>query len=176
MQVFGVTGRSGSGKTTLVVRLIAEFDRRGLTVSTIKHAHHGFEPDHPGKDSHAHRAAGAREVLLAGPERWALFHEYRDEPERSPEQLLERLAAVDLVIAEGYQGAPWPRLEVWRGVRGEPPLAAAGTPGIVALATDRDAGPEVRVPVLALEATDAIATFMLEFLARRMPPAGLSRP
>src|SRR3954453_5769559 len=101
MRVIGLAGWSGAGKTTLLLKLIPELNRRGLTVSTLKHAHHAFEVDKPGKDSFAHREAGANEVLIASSRRWALIHELRNEPEPALPALLTRLAPVDIVIVEG---------------------------------------------------------------------------
>src|SRR5580692_10156048 len=134
MQIIGLTGWSGSGKTTLLTALIPRFVARGLSVSTIKHAHHGFDLDQPGKDSWRHRTAGAREVLVASSVRWALMHEVDGEEPGLPE-LLERLAPVDLVIVEGYKANPHPKIEVHRPALGKPPLWP-DRPDIVAVASD----------------------------------------
>ena len=134
MKVLGLTGWSGSGKTTLMAALIPRFIARGLSVSTIKHAHHGFDLDQPGKDSWRHRQAGAREVLVASSVRWALMHEVTGEEPGLPE-LLERLSPVDLVIVEGYKANPHPKIEVYRPALGKPPLWP-DRPDIVAVACD----------------------------------------
>src|SRR5690349_12988821 len=114
MRVIGLAGWSGAGKTTLLVKLIPELARRGLTVSTVKHAHHAFDIDTPGKDSFEHRAAGATEVLVASARRWALVHELRGQAEPSLQALLQQLSAVDLVIVEGFKAAAHPKIEVFR--------------------------------------------------------------
>jgi molybdopterin-guanine dinucleotide biosynthesis protein B len=135
MQAIGIVGWSGAGKTTLITRLIPELSRRGLTVSTIKHAHHGFDVDRPGKDSFAHRAAGASEVLVASSARIALMRELRGAPEPSLSELLRLLAPVDLVLIEGYKRDPLAKIEVSRAANGKPPLYPED-PHIVALASD----------------------------------------
>jgi molybdopterin-guanine dinucleotide biosynthesis adapter protein len=122
MRVIGFAGFSGAGKTTLIVRLIPELNRRGLSVSTIKHAHHGFDLDLPGKDSFAHRAAGAQEVLVASANRLALMRELRGTPEPSLAELLRLLAPVDLVLVEGFKRNPLPKIEVYRAANGKPPI------------------------------------------------------
>lgn len=163
MKRFGLTGWSGSGKTSLLVRLIPALVSRGITVSTVKHAHKGFDIDHPGKDSHRHREAGATEVLVGSPRRWALVHEIRDdEPEWTLDGLLPKLSPVDLVIIEGFKRDPHPKIEVWRPETGKP-LIAGDDPSVVAVASD-GAVPDVSVPVLDLNDTDAIATFIIEQL------------
>src|SRR5262249_50377293 len=122
MRVIGLAGWSGSGKTTLLTRLIPRLVARGLCVSTVKHAHHSFDVDQPGKDSHAHRAAGATEVLVGAQSRWALVHELRDAAEPSLRELLRKLSPVDLVLIEGYKREPHPKLEVYRRGNGKPLL------------------------------------------------------
>ena len=114
MRVIGFAGWSGAGKTTLIVRLIPELNRRGLSVSTIKHAHHNFDLDQPGKDSYEHRAAGAEEVLVASANRVALMRELRGAPEPSLAELLRLLKNVDLVLVEGFKRDPLPKIEVFR--------------------------------------------------------------
>lgn len=156
--VFGVTGWKNSGKTTLIVALIAEYKRRGLRVSTIKHAHHTFDIDVPGKDSHRHRMAGASEVLVASHARWALLHELQDETPPSLEQLLSHLAPCDLVLVEGFKGDPHPKIEVARG-DGVQRLIADGDPSILAVATDRPRA-IARHRTLALDDVAAIAAFI----------------
>ena len=114
MRIFGLAGWSGSGKTTLLTALIPELVRRGVRVSTIKHAHHEFDIDRPGKDSWLHRQAGASEVMVASPRRFALMHELRGAPEPTLRELLARMAPADLVLVEGFKRAPHPKLEVHR--------------------------------------------------------------
>ena len=122
MKVFGIAGYSGSGKTTLLEKLIPQLTARGLKVSVIKHAHHGFDIDKPGKDSYRHREAGATEVLLSCGDRWALMHERRDEVEPSLNELIGHLSPCDLVLIEGFKQEPVPKLEVYRPENGKPPL------------------------------------------------------
>lgn len=134
MTLLGITGWSGSGKTTLLTALIPVLATHGLSVSTIKHAHHDFDLDQPGKDSWRHRAAGAQEVLIAAGRRWALLHEnHGEEPDLA--DLLPRLAPVDLVLVEGYKASPHPKLEVHRPSLGKPPIWP-GRPDIIAVASD----------------------------------------
>lgn len=135
MQVFGFAGWSGSGKTTLIEQLIPRFGSLGLTVSLIKHAHHEFDVDQPGKDSYRHRAAGCHEVLVSSAVRWAQMHELRGAPELSLAQALQRLSPCDLVLIEGFKTAAIPKLEVYREGVGKP-LLHPGDPHIVAIATD----------------------------------------
>ena len=122
MRVIGFAGFSGAGKTTLIVRLIPELNRRGFSVSTIKHAHHGFDVDRPGKDSYEHRAAGAREVLVVSANRLALMRELRGAPEPSLADLLRLVAPVDLILVEGFKRDPLPKIEVYRAANGKPPI------------------------------------------------------
>jgi molybdopterin-guanine dinucleotide biosynthesis protein B len=158
MHVIGLAGWSGSGKTTLITRLIPRFIARGLRVSTIKHAHHSFDIDAPGKDSYVHRAAGATEVLIGSSGRWALIHELREEPEPDLPSLLRRLSPVDLVLIEGFKRALHPKLEVHRPALGKP-LLYPDDRHIVALASDAPlAAP---LPVLSLDDVEAIAELML---------------
>ena len=160
MKMFGLTGWSGSGKTTLMVRLIPALIRRGLTVSTMKHAHKGFDIDHPGKDSHNHRVAGATEVLVSSPRRWALMHEIRDdEPELTLNELLPKLSPVDLLLIEGFKREPHEKIEVWRPAVGKP-MIAPGDPSIVAIASDSPV-PDAPVPVFDLDDEEAIAAFII---------------
>ena len=161
MKVFGIAGWSGSGKTTLLERLIPCFTARGLAVSVIKHAHHGFDIDRPGKDSYRHREAGAGEVLLACGERWALLHENRGGPEPGLSELLARLAPCDLVLIEGFKQEPVPKLEVYRPENGKPALFPERA-DIVAVAA---AGPlDTELPVLPLDDMEAIAAFVMDYL------------
>jgi len=159
MRVVGLAGWSGAGKTTLLLKLIPEFRRRGLAVSTLKHAHHAFEIDHPGKDSFEHRAAGAREVLIASGRRWALVHELRDEAEPPLADLLRRLSPVDLVLIEGFKAYAHPKLEVFRAANGKPPLWGEA-PNIRAIASDTEL-PGAKAPVVPLSDTAAIADRLL---------------
>ncbi len=135
MKVVGIVGWSGSGKTTLVEAVIPVLIADGLTVSTVKHAHHGFDMDRPGKDTHRHRQAGAHEVLVAAAARWALLHEIVG-PEPTLPDLLCRLAPVDLVLVEGFKTHPFPKLEVHRPAIGKPPIWPAD-PDIIAVASDQ---------------------------------------
>lgn len=155
MRIIGITGWSGAGKTVLLTQLIPLLTARGLRISTIKHAHHAFDVDVPGKDSFEHRAAGASEVLISSGRRFALMHELRGEAEWSLVQLLEKLSPVDLVIIEGFKRAPHPKIEVFRAANGKPPLYPDNET-IVAVAAD---GPQpgARCPVLALGDVNAIA-------------------
>ncbi len=159
MRVFGLAGWSGSGKTTLVVKLIPELVRRGVKVSTIKHAHHAFDVDQPGKDSYEHRNAGASEVLVASANRFALMREHRGAPEPALEALLDRLAPVDLVLVEGFKRDRHDKLEVHRPSLGKP-LLAHDDPHIVAVASDAPVA-GLRVPLLALDDIAAIADFVM---------------
>jgi len=158
-RVFGVVGWSGSGKTTLVTGLIPELVRRGLTVSTVKHTHHNIDIDKPGKDSHRHREAGATEVLVTSPVRWALIHELRDQAEPDMEGLIRQMAAVDLVLIEGFKSHRFAKLEVHRATLGKP-LLAATDPSVVAVASDA-ALPYLALPVLPLGNVEAIASFIM---------------
>jgi molybdopterin-guanine dinucleotide biosynthesis protein B len=153
MRVIGLAGWSGAGKTTLLLRLIPELARRGVAVSTVKHAHHAFDVDEPGKDSFEHRSAGAREVLVASGRRWALMHELRAEPEPGLAALLARLSPVDLVVVEGFKTAAHPKIEVHRAANGKPFLFR-DIPNVRAVAADGPV-PDAPVPVLPLD--DAIA-------------------
>lgn len=160
MKAFGLAGWSGSGKTTLTVKLIPALRRRGLSVSTIKHAHHAFDVDQPGKDSYEHRHAGAEEVLVSSAARWALMHEHRGAPEPGLEELLAKLAPVDLVLVEGFKREGLPKLEIWRRSVGKP-LRAPEDPQVLAVASDGPV-PETDRPVLPLDDVEAIADFIVE--------------
>ena len=159
MKIFGIAGWSGSGKTSLVVRLVPELVGRGLSVSTMKHAHHAFDVDTPGKDSYEHRRAGATEVLVGSANRWALMHELRGAPESSVEELIRHMTPVDLLIIEGFKRHAHDKLEVYRRSVGKPLLCPEDS-RIVAVASDGPV-PEARVPVIALDDTRAIADFVL---------------
>ncbi|MEM6387007.1 MAG: molybdopterin-guanine dinucleotide biosynthesis protein B [Pseudomonadota bacterium] len=158
MRVWGITGWKNSGKTGLVERLVAEFTRRGLTVSTIKHAHHSFDIDHPGRDSFRHRDAGAKEVLLSSEKRWALMHETNNEGEASLDALLKKLAPCDLVLVEGFKHEPHPKIETYRGET-EQELIAHENTTIRAIASDTQVTSNGR-PVFNLDDTLGIADFI----------------
>ena len=167
MKVFGIAGYSGSGKTTLLEKLIPQFTARGLTVSVIKHAHHGFDIDRPGKDSYRHRAAGASEVLLSCNDRWALMHERRDGSDVTLDELLARLAPCDLVLVEGFKQEPIPKLEVYRPENGKPPLFPERS-DIVAVASNVTLA--TSLPELALDDVAAIADFVMNTLSLQERP------
>ena len=158
MKIYGVTGWKNAGKTGLMERLVAEITSRGLSVSTIKHAHHSFDVDHPGKDSHRHRVAGAHEVLLASKNRIALMQELRDNEEPELAHLLTRLSPVDLVLIEGYKRDRHPKIEAHRAVTGQP-LIAPGDDTIRAVASDVPL--TLDRPVFGLDDTIALADFVL---------------
>lgn len=159
MQIFGIVGWKNSGKTTLIAALVREFRSRGLRVSTIKHAHHAFDLDRPGKDSYLHRDAGAEEVLIASHSRWALLHELRGEQEPALPELLQHMSPVDLVLVEGFKAEAHPKLEV-RRAGSDGPLLAQSDPHIVAIATDDAVDPDGR-PVFAPDDIAGIADFIL---------------
>jgi molybdopterin-guanine dinucleotide biosynthesis protein B len=159
MRLFGFAGWSGSGKTTLIESLIPRLVARGMTVSLIKHAHHTFDVDQPGKDSWRHRQAGSSEVLITSAVRYALVHELRGAPELILSQAVERLSPCDLVLVEGFKRAPIPKLEIWRETVGKPWLHPED-PHIVAIASDEPQRFAGRLPTFSLEDIDAIATFV----------------
>ena len=158
MKVFGFAGYSGSGKTTLIERLIPLFTQRGVTVSLIKHAHHTFDLDRPGKDSYRHREAGCTEVLVTSSRRWALIHELRGVPEPPLQEHLKRLSPCDLVLVEGFKHSEIPKLEVYRAEVGEP-LIHPHDANVVAIATDKRL--ETKLPQFDLSAPQPIADFVL---------------
>jgi molybdopterin-guanine dinucleotide biosynthesis protein B len=160
MRVIGLAGWSGAGKTTLLSKVIPHLVVRGLRVSTLKHAHHAFDLDQPGKDSHSHRMAGATEVLIGSANRWALMHELRGAAEPGLHELLRKLSPVDLVIVEGYKRESHPKLEVYRAAVGKP-LLHPDDPFIFAIASDA-ALPQAQVPVVGLNDTVKIADLMLQ--------------
>jgi molybdopterin-guanine dinucleotide biosynthesis protein B len=166
VRLIGLAGWSGSGKTTLLAKLLPVLIARGRSVSTLKHAHHEFDIDKPGKDSHTHRMAGAREVLISSARRWALMHELRGEAEVSLQELLTRLSPVDLVIVEGYKSQSHPKLEVHRASVGKP-LLYPNDPHIVAVASDVRP-PNLSLPFAAIDDVEAIADLVDE-LARPYP-------
>lgn len=158
MRIFGVAGFKNSGKTTLVVALVCELKRRGYRLATIKHAHHEFDIDQPGKDSHRHREAGAEEVIVASARRWAHIKELGNGPEPSLAQLLEHIGAVDLVLVEGYKHGDHARLEVRRAGQDEPILAES-VPQIRAVVTDEFLT-GLSVPVFGRDDISQIADFI----------------
>jgi len=159
MKTFGFAGWSGSGKTTLIEKLIPRFVKRGLRVSLIKHAHHTFDVDQPGKDSYRHRQAGAAEILVTSSRRWVLMHELRGAHEPSFEEQLQRLSPCDLLLVEGFKFAPIPKLEVWRAATGEG-LLHPNDPHILAVASDSRV--ETKLPCFDLNNVDGIEEFVLQ--------------
>jgi molybdopterin-guanine dinucleotide biosynthesis protein B len=157
-RVIGFAGWSGAGKTTLIRQVITRLVGQGLRVATIKHAHHAFDIDQPGKDSWEHRRAGAAEVLVVSDTRWALMHELNGAPEPSLPELLAKLAPADIVLVEGFKRSPIPKLEVFRVTNDKPPLHP-GDPSIIAIAADI-AFPDAGRPVLALDDVAAVTDFI----------------
>ncbi len=163
MRVIGLAGWSGSGKTTLLTKAIPRLVERGLRVSTLKHAHSGFDVDKPGKDSHTHRMAGASEVLVASPVRWALVNELRGAPELTLRELLGKFTPVDLLVIEGFKRQSHPKLEVHRAAIGKP-LIHPDDPHVVAIAADRPV-PGAKVPVVDLDDIEAVVDILLKYAA-----------
>ena len=162
MKVIGFAGWSGSGKTTLVEQVIGVLEARGLAVSLIKHAHHEFEIDHPGKDSWRHRHAGCREVLVTSARRWAVIHELRGRPELGLDEALAQLSPCDVVLVEGFKHAPIAKIEIYRAELGKPQLFP-DDPHIIAVASDQpvDSG----LPQLDLNQPAAVADFIVALLS-----------
>ena len=160
MRIFGLAGWSGSGKTTLMTALIPELVSRGITVSTLKHAHHAFDVDQPGKDSWRHRQAGAREVMISSQNRWALMHELRGAPEPEFDELVRRMSPVDLLLVEGFKRHPHPKIEVYRPSLGKPLLHPEDSM-VVAVASD-EALRGLTLPWLPLSDASAVANFILD--------------
>jgi molybdopterin-guanine dinucleotide biosynthesis protein B len=158
MRIIGLAGWSGSGKTTLVTKVIPRLIALGLKVSTLKHAHHGFDLDQPGKDSFFHRAAGATEVIVSSAKRFAILHELRAEAEWNLHDLVGKMSPVDLVLVEGYKRDAFPKLEIYRAANGKP-LIHPEDPRIVAIASDV-ALPSAKVPVVDLNDVEAIADLL----------------
>lgn len=167
MKVLGITGWSGSGKTTLIVALIPRLRALGLSVSTLKHAHHDVDLDRPGKDTFRHREAGAQEVILATGRRWALLHELREEPEPTVSELLHYLQPVDLVLVEGWKTGHYPKLEIWRSAAGDRSPQFPNDPTIIAVASDPllDVTHYGRsdVPVFSVADLASISDFIVRF-------------
>jgi molybdopterin-guanine dinucleotide biosynthesis protein B len=162
MKIIGISGWSGSGKTTLLEKLIPLLCNHGYTVSTIKHAHHRFDVDKPGKDSYRHRAAGATEVMVSSAHRWALMHENRGADEPPLEALIARMSPVDILLVEGFKQLPFAKIEVWRSGGENPPLHLSD-PSVIAIATDA-ACPDSPLPVLDLNAPATVADFIIHHL------------
>ena len=158
MKIFGFAGYSGSGKTTLIERLIPILTQRGIRVSLVKHAHHTFDIDQPGKDSYRHRQAGCTEVLVTSSRRWALIHELRGAPEPDLEDHVKRLSPCDLVLVEGFKRSRIPKLEVYRAEVGEP-LIHPHDENIVAIAADKPL--DTKLPQFDINAAEDIAAFVL---------------
>lgn len=165
LRTFGLAGWSGSGKTTLMTKLLPALIAHGLTVSTMKHTHHQFDIDKPGKDSHNHRVAGASEVMVTSSSRWALMHELRGEPEPDVNDLLLKMSPVDLVMIEGFKAYRHPKIEVHRPSLGKP-LLCENDDSVVAIATNEPIG-VTHLPILDLDDVEAVATFILDFLDRQ---------
>jgi len=161
MKVIGIAGFSGSGKTTLVEKVVPLLVRQGLRVSLVKHAHHEFDVDQPGKDSYRHRHAGCSEVLVSSSRRWALMHELRDAPEPALQESLKRLSPCDLVLVEGFKSEPIPKIEVHRKA-GNTPLLYPDDANIVAVATDEAL--DTALPQIALDDAQGVASFIVQHL------------
>ncbi len=158
MKILGLGGWSGAGKTTLLGKLIPDLIRRGIAVSTMKHAHHAFDVDQPGKDSYVHRKAGATEVLIASQKRWALMHELREASEPSAAELAKRMSPVDLLLVEGFKREPHDKLEIYRAENAKP-LLSTGDPTYVAILSDMTVS-NTSLPVIDLNDIPAIADFI----------------
>lgn len=167
-RIIGLAGWSGAGKTTLLTQLIPVLVARGVRVATLKHAHHAFDVDQPGKDSHRHRQAGASEVIVSSARRWVQIHETGDAAEATLADLLRRLSPCDLVLVEGFKREAHDKIEIHRAANGRPPLHP-GDPRIVGIASDT-AFPEAALPVVALDDIAGIADLVL---ARAAPLAAI---
>lgn len=167
--IFGVVGWKNSGKTTLMANLIREFADRGFAVSVIKHAHEKFEIDHPGRDSFRMREAGARQVMLSSPRRFALMRELGDAPEMTFEELLPYAGSCDLILAEGYKREAYPKIEIRReGAASREPLSA-DFPEVVAIASDRPEDETEPLPVFHIDAIERIVDFIIATLGLKRP-------
>ncbi|MEO8385325.1 MAG: molybdopterin-guanine dinucleotide biosynthesis protein B [Betaproteobacteria bacterium] len=164
MKTIGIAGYSGSGKTTLIEKVIPLLVKEGLRVSLIKHAHHEFDLDHPGKDSHRHRMAGATEVLITSSNRWALMHELRGATEPTLEEQLKHLAPCDVVIVEGWKHHAMPKIEVHRKLS-EKPLLFPKDKSVIAVASDESLATEL--PQFELDDAQAVTAFMIKYLSLR---------
>jgi len=164
--ILGIAGYSGSGKTTLLEKVIPLLKQQGLCVSVIKHAHHDFDIDKPGKDSFRHREAGAHEVMIASGHRWALMHELRQEAEPSLEELCSRLSPCDLLLVEGYKFSAIPKLEVHRGATNHPMLHP-DDPNIIAVVTDRKI--RLTLPTLDIDSPQQVADYILDYFSLNTP-------
>jgi molybdopterin-guanine dinucleotide biosynthesis protein B len=170
MRILGIAGWSGAGKTTLIAKLIPELTQRGIRVSTLKHAHHEFDIDTPGKDSYVHRAAGATEVMVGSGKRWALMHELRDAVEPDVAELVRHMSPVDLLLIEGFKRDPHDKIEIFRGANAKP-LLSENDPTYVAILSD-GVVPQSKLPVIDLNDTSAIADFVVahcHLATTRMP-------
>ena len=164
MRIIGLAGWSGSGKTTLLAKVIPRLVARGLKVSTLKHAHHGFDVDQPGKDSYRHRAAGCTEVMVVSDQRWVLMHELRGEREPTLEEQIARVSPCDLLLVEGHKHHPLPKLEVWRKENGRP-LLHPDDAHIVAIASDIPL--ETSLPRLDINDHRSIEEFIVSYSGLR---------
>jgi molybdopterin-guanine dinucleotide biosynthesis protein B len=160
MRIIGLAGWSGSGKTTLITKVLPVLIARGHKVSTLKHAHHGFDLDQPGKDSFMHRASGATEVIISSERRWAVLHELRGEGEWDLPDLLSKASPVDLILVEGFKREAFPKVEVYRRVNGKP-LLHPDDPHIVVIAADAPVA-EAKIPVIDLNDVEAVADALLK--------------
>lgn len=160
MRIIGLAGWSGSGKTTLITKVLPVLIGRGLKVSTLKHAHHGFDLDKPGKDSFMHRASGATEVIISSERRWAVLHELRGEEEWDLPALLSKASPVDLILVEGFKREPFPKLEIFRKENGKP-LLHPDDPHIIAVASDAPVS-EAKVPVIDLNNIQVVADILFK--------------
>ncbi len=168
MKILGLGGWSGAGKTTLLGKLIPDLIRRGIAVSTMKHAHHAFDVDQPGKDSYVHRKAGATEVLIASQKRWALMHELREAGEPSAAELAKRMSPVDLLLVEGFKREPHDKLEIYRAENAKP-LLSTGDPTYVAILSDMTVN-NTSLPVIDLNDIPAIADFIVKHCGLNTKP------
>lgn len=164
MKIIGIAGYSGSGKTTLIEKVIPLLVKDGFRVSLIKHAHHEFDLDHPGKDSHRHRLAGASEVLITSSNRWAMMHELRGATEPTLEEQLKHLSPCDVVIVEGWKHNAMPKIEVHRKLS-EKPLLFPEDRSVIAVASDESLATEL--PQFELDDADAVAQFIVRYLGLR---------
>ena len=160
MKIYGVTGGKNTGKTGLIERLVKEFVNRGVTVSTIKHAHHDTDIDQPGRDSHRHREAGAHQVVLSTKHRWAIMTELRDAPEVDLKNIIRSLEPVQLTLIEGYKNEPHPKIETFRLTISKPLLALTNS-SIKGIASDSPI-PGLEIPIFDLNDTVKIADFISE--------------